>query len=1067
MSQYPKIFFILTYPQSFNSYLEISIENNEAYTNLKKIDLKSKEYNHDIFNVSIYSIDIIEDKLIRDKETNKYILNIILRQKRFLVLEQKFMGKIEFKEVKNHFIYNLTFESDGGIIKYIKETPPTSLYTMSAIDKIKSYEELLILLKSEPGDSLSNEFSKDSIEYFIKDKSFDMDCYLELLKYLHTTSRIINLLKYFNIENCVISKNINIEDYSPILEKIEENPEKYTKHSNNIEEIIKCNNNFYDLLLLYRMFYEKDKLKSLLNNQKLWKYYAQKINFNDKLYPLVAEAEEGFIKIIIEQEKLSFGLIKEIIFTSSVERLLLIMDKYLPIFKTIFKREKFHRMVRSNSQRDLNNIQNSNETPTDILRKALECKVKNIIKVRNYQIILFDEKVWNNNFKYEKIKIFYINESIFICQKYDKKFEQFKNKENNIVSNLNNKELLIYLEKDVNIYDKINYEIYNCITSKNDSYFNSTNKFNIEKINTYKPLSLFDKIQLNNLDEQFFKSWNKIKKVLFILKDIRYNMDPEFIIEKIKDMNDFENVSKLFYTKDIYNDIYNYEYEKNLIFLLSEKFISLIKKTKSYNNINIPQNTLFLINLMIKIKNKKYQKNEEIYNDNSEFMDNYNILRTNTKNNDYGIRHSFNYGNSKWGPKRKREREKKLSKKCENYGPKEYKFMKEVETIISDKNIINETYILLSSNCKHLSYKMIQLMGDYIINNKKISIIKKLNNIQEVIISYILEKTDNNIIENMLYDNMEINNYFHLLKEIEKEKIIQDYSKFKNNLKNISKILDNINNGDVKYKIIEQIFNNNNENYNKLFINKLSIILFNDKNAINRYINKITNYLSKIAQELRDNNELTDILNKFYRYKYNIYYENIKLLENVAIKLKNGNLNEFENEQTKSDLDKIHNNFPDIHKKYIMKSSSYFKHELQNKDIDETFKQVGIDFNELKILFDKNWEVKINKEKIFKFDNIIKEEGNKKGINILIEELSILMNYHGLLKTNEELSIIRDQINIYISQQENIQYLKSILNLIKDEDSFYYKEYKNKILAMIDLLSYKTENGKEKEKNLF
>ena len=1067
MSQYPKLFFILTYPQSFNSYLEISIENNEAYTNLKKIDLKSKEYNHDIFNVSIYSIDIIEDKLIRDKETNKYILNIILRQKRFLVLEQKFMGKIEFKEVKNYFIYNLTFESDGGIIKYIKETPPTSLYTMSAIDKIKSYEELLLFLKSEPGDSLSNEFSKDSIEYFIKDKSFDMDCYLELLKYLHTTSRIINLLKYFNIENCVISKNINIEDYSPILEKIEENPEKYTKHSNNIEEIIKCNNNFYDLLLLYRMFYEKDKLKSLLNNQKLWKYYAQKINFNDKLYPLVAEAEEGFIKIIIEQEKLSFGLIKEIIFTSSVERLLLIMDKYLPIFKTIFKREKFHRMVRSNSQRDLNNIQNSNETPTDILRKALECRVKNNIKVRNYQIILFDEKVWNNNFKYEKIKIFYINESIFICQKYDKKFEQFKNKENNIVSYLNNKELLIYLEKDVNIYDKINYEIYNCITSKNDSYFNSTNKFNIEKINTYKPLSLFDKIQLNNLDEQFFKSWNKIKKVLFILKDIRYNMDPEFIIEKIKDMNDFENVSKLFYTKDIYNEIYNYEYEKNLIFLLSEKFISLIKKTKSYNNINIPQNTLFLINLMIKIENKKYQKNEEIYNDNSVFMDNYNTLRTNTKYNDYGIRHSFNYGNSKWGPKREREREKKLSKKCENYGPKEYKFMKEVETIISDKNIINKIYILLSSNCKNLSYKMIQLMGDYIINNKNISIIKKLNNIQEVIISYILEKTDNNINENKLYDNMEINNYFHLLKEIEEEKIIQDYSKFKNNLKNISKMLDNINNGDVKYKIIEQIFNNNNENYNILFKNKLSIILFNDKNAINRYINKITNYLRKIAQELGDKNELTDILNQFYRYRYNIYYENIKLLENVAIRLKNGNLNEFENEQTKSDLDKIHNNFPDIHKKYIMKGSSYFKHELQNKDIDEAFKQVAIDFNELKILFEKNWEVKINKEKIFKFDNIIKEEGKKKGINILIEELSILMNYHGLLKTNEELSIIRDQINIYISQQENIQYLKNILNFIKDEDSFYYKEYKNKILAMIDLLSYKTENEKEIEKNLF
>lgn len=632
------------------------------------------------------------------------------------------------------------------------------------------------------------------------------------------------------------------------------------------------------------------------------------------------------------------------------------------------------------------------DTSTDKIRKILEKKIK-FLEKRKYHFVLFDEKCWNNFF-FDKIKIFGINDTIFICQKIDKKFEEFKNKENNYVSKLNNEKLLIFLEKDLHDYDERNYEI---------NYCNINKQFDIENVTTYKPLSLLDKIKIKNLDEEFFEKWSTIKNKIFDLKDERYILNPSNIIQKINYMIDFEKVLKLFYSKNIYaHNNYQKNYEKKLISLLSAKFINLLKYSNYCNN--IPQNAYFIMDLLI-------------------------------KNN-----------------------ENPLS------------FMNEIVKIISDKNIIYEIYILLSSNLR-ISNEIISHIADNIFKNKDIFIIKKLNKIQKPLMPMILYKIDNNIKEKMLYDNEKINIFFKLLNDIEKEKLIQNYLLYKNDLNNISNILDNINNGKVSFKLLDSIFPNfdnkvdylkTEEERIKLFRNKLSILLANQNNRVKIYMNKITNYLYKIHKEQKYILETKYILKIYYKDRID-YDENITLLKKVLIKIKESNLNEIENEPIKSYLSKIHIKFPDFDKKYILNSSSYFFHILNinkfnNKVIDEIFKQVTKVFDELKILFEKNWELKIVKEKCFNYYNIIKEEENKKGIKLLVKELEILMNYHGLDLSIKELNNIGDKIVIYILKQNTLTILNRNLDLILNNSSYNYKKFKEELLKMKAIISYKMEN---------
>ena len=139
-----------------------------------------------------------------------------------------------------------------------------------------------------------------------------------------------------------------------------------------------------------------------------------------------------------------------------------------------------------------------------------------------------------------------------------------------------------------------------------------------------------------------------------------------------------------------------------------------------------------------------------------------------------------------------------------------------------------------------------------------------------------------------------------------------------------------------------------------------------------------------------------------------------------------------------------------------MKNSLYFKHELtcnreHYKNVEEIFVQMKEDFEELKLLFEKNWESKIMKEKILKYYNEI----YKNDKNLLKEEIKVLMNYHDIYITEQEITTIIDKIFIYYLKQSNLYNINYSLNSIKNETESYFKEYKTILLEMKEMIRYK------------
>ena len=139
-----------------------------------------------------------------------------------------------------------------------------------------------------------------------------------------------------------------------------------------------------------------------------------------------------------------------------------------------------------------------------------------------------------------------------------------------------------------------------------------------------------------------------------------------------------------------------------------------------------------------------------------------------------------------------------------------------------------------------------------------------------------------------------------------------------------------------------------------------------------------------------------------------------------------------------------------------MKNSLYFKHELtcnreHYKNVEEIFVQMKEDFEELKLLFEKNWESKIMREKILKYYNEI----YKNDKNLLKGEIKVLMNYHDVYITDQEIIIIIDKIFLYYLKQSNLYNINYCLNLIQNETESYFKEYKTILLEMKEMIRYK------------
>ena len=977
-----KIYFISSNikntPKEF--YTEIPGFNNFKTEYKKNINANNKFY-----EILINSFNIVQNNLIKNKELDAYELTINLKYSSIYKYSSK---PFSFVEIKNHFIYGFKLDEINAYILYVK-TPDS--YILSKKEQFTLYMEFL-KLHSDPGDILSNDFCEETINCLIKDKQFDLDIYLDLLKYYQRTKNIFKILDNFEIINCQIPKDFMPDKYESFLEKLKSNEESYTRYCFEDEDTNRIKKKFYTLLLYFRLANtkEKEKPKTTKDERHLWKLFAEIINKNEKLYPIVEIPEEGLIKEIMNQKKISYDLIKKIIASLNlVEQLISFMDKnYDIIFENC--QEECSNMIESIDSKIL---EKNNLTEKEKLLKYLETQEnKNYISHKKYKIILFTQKFWDLCFKEEKIRIFMINKSIYVCLINDKKFDEFKKKKQEKINNLKNGQFLQYLSNDISEYEKNNYEI----------YIYPYNKIEEKIIELYIFLNIFNGINLKTFEKENLDEWKKIKDKIFKLKNIRYNLEDYKIIKEIMNLDEFNKFINLIYDDNDYN--YEISYEKDLISKLVEKFLLIFSEKKSEE---------YFTRIVSILIYKSYQL---------------------------------------------------------NLNPE--KFICEIEKNINENETI-KIYEYLNNYYELISDSLINHMTDYIFKKNNITLIRSLKNIKEKIITKFFAKIDNLIKDEMVYDNLPINIYFKLINDMNEE----GYSEYaRNNIMNISKALKNLESGMMSYDSIYSIYNNN--NHKELFEKKISILLFGNESKITALIKSVKDYLDNCNKNLKILAQLKIIIENYYLWKDD-FKRNISIIDKTVDTIKNGFPNENIKSQIKVNLDTLNKIYDEngFHKKYIIKDSLVFKNENiiqgnKKEKIDKVFKNASDKYNELAILFDKNWQIKIKNETIHNYYDIIQQakEHGKNDKNISLEEklkkdLEILSKYHNLDKKESEINKLRDDIIIHINFIDIQSSLNKRIAYFNSRNIPSNNEFKQKLQNVIEYLKPKDSSENEKSKD--
>ena len=654
-----------------------------------------------------------------------------------------------------------------------------------------------------------------------------------------------------------------------------------------------------------------------------------------------------------------------------------------------------------------------NKLNFDINKK--EDDLKNIINERDNIFKEMNDKILKE-FK-EINKIMEKN----IINAINNKYEELKVMINNNDDNLNKKELnnLMVIKKVVMSNDNINKNIENDLNNKiNENIINMINKTNLKNSelldyienNTYK---LYDSLNfrssyiLNGIDLETVDDnfFEKWNKIN-IFKLFSSN-DYEFkkaLINKINDMKDFGKLLKLFNYKD--DKIFNV----NTITLLNKKFKNIIKTYK----IETCPNFIKDVSLFIYMVDQKKDKMRKFLENTIE----KNIKSVQTLSDIY-INIVFNY--------------------------------KDISNDFVDYITDYFTKIKNKLNCEKILFLFQQLDSENIIK----SLLNKMNN-------YVIE------IREILSEKKEIDS-IKLLEGIQKTKILEKYPElnktkyFINTIDINQEFLNLIKEGLINYRSLYPIWFEKEEK--SLFRERLNILFFNNLEDVECIMNIIDDKLQIISKELEYIRKLLEVLKEFYE---NSHQNNIKILENLEKKIKEGEIYLIEDDSIKNEIDEIHQILPDLDIKYKLKTSIIFVELFHNKKAyslkteDDIFNETLEDFNKLKTLFEEDW---INKLDIPIIKQCYKALDINQDNNIK-SQLKFLRDYFELKNIDDlYLDKLEDELKLFSKKVEIFQTVKSCLDFIsalgaKPTDFSSSLEKIRKDISQNISLDKKTEYGK-------
>ena len=506
-----------------------------------------------------------------------------------------------------------------------------------------------------------------------------------------------------------------------------------------------------------------------------------------------------------------------------------------------------------------------------------------------------------------------------------------------------------------------------------DFFFNNYIKFNENNNNIYFPIFYVDGIDLDLANSTFFKKWDELNIISYI------NYDHYLFCQKIiNKLNKIEHLNKTFKSPQKRKEIL---INKNNIVLLMDKISQLIITYEFNNDRNFNKDLSRLIYYI----DKSGQNSTNFLN---------NII---------------------------------------------FKKIKSMETKIDFcLNILSNYRDITADLMRFLIIVLIR--NKNMLNNKSLELLKSYLNYDSVIISIFNELNDI-IIKEEEFFNEEKNIDFFQLFEIVQELIDCGVFIETNYFTNINKLRNNIllklKSGNIKYNTIYSWLNDDEKK--KLFKKRLSILLFNNVNEVNNCINSLEKYFEKINNIITYTQKLSNVLKQYFLDEYK---NDIEYLDNMEEYLKNRLLNEVDKINTKIDKNKYIKDL-DLDEMIQLKTSIIFidlfnnvKKGNYNINGIEVFKNAKNKFNQLKILFNDDWQ---ENPIINEYSGIFKKLNEDE----LEKELIYMKEYFGINDLNDLyiLNLKKDLTLLFIKKEEALLDISNCFSFIskfvpKQTDTF-------------------------------
>ena len=554
---YNYIYFI----ESHRSLQDVKLYIAKNYQGINPLEVANKIKNNPEFIITIYRFKVFPKKIIEKyKEPSKLEILLKIEDEESDTFD-KIITNLNIFE--NNYLYNIQFENTRFLGK---KKPPESL-KLSYKEQFKIYinyirQDSNLNKKSEENEHLISSIQK----LFDKNgEKFDFCSYLYVFSECKLTKNIKKQLELFNPEKINKIGNQDDGELSEISNKLNSLEKSFDKIFTTVDDEMVKNKykiRLYNLIFFFNYCFYKERNLDLLNNKDINKFIYKGLYYYQKFYKNLELTENQIQEIInlsTNFELLSWALK----FNKNTTELLQIITNNAKKFNEFFLVVK-------------KKYENKEKFP--IIDIGLLTKPKKEDNIQDIFILIeFLFKLIS-----DEVGFIYIKFNPIFFEKYIDLFDG-----NNLEQLKNLRNLFNYIKK----YDK-NYKIktdINKIIHETGLDLILTGKLNnMEILNyikedgsstlnlnftlDYLSLDIFEKIDINLIDESFLEEWKKIK-----WHEMYFNQYLEYInkvLNMIKEIKHFHILIKLISLKD---EMSNKKYYKSLLLILQDKYLNLCK----------------------------------------------------------------------------------------------------------------------------------------------------------------------------------------------------------------------------------------------------------------------------------------------------------------------------------------------------------------------------------------------------------------------------------------------------------------------------------------------------------